>query len=173
METTVKTPKQAIEEALVYEKRIRDLYKTAAAKADDATAKKVYGALGDDEQRHVDYLEHRLEQLRNTGEFTVDDVPTAIPAPSTFERLVKQVEGELGREDRKDEKQMLSKALQVEVETSAFYRRMTEQMSGKTANMFAKFLKIEDAHIVAVQAELDFLSDNGFWFDFQEFDMEY
>lgn len=173
METPVETSTRAIEEALGYEKRIRDLYRAASAKAEDATAKKVYGALGDDEQRHVDYLEHRLEQLRNTGEFTVDDLPTSIPAPSAFKRLVKKVEGELGREDRKDEKQMLSKALQVEVETSAFYRRMTEQMSGAMAEMFAKFLKIEDAHIAAVQAELDYLSDNGFWFDFQEFDMEY
>lgn len=173
MKAPAETSVQAIEEALVYEKRIRDLYREAAVKAEDATARKVYGVLGDDEQRHVDYLEHRLEQLRNTGEFTVDDVPTSVPAPSAFKQLVKQVEGELGREDRKDEKQMLSKALQVEVETSAFYRRMAAQMSGDTADMFAKFLRIEDAHIAAVQAELDYLSDNGFWFDFQEFDMEH
>ena len=39
--------------------------------------------------------------------------------------------------------------------------------------MFARFLEIEDGHVAIVQAELDFISDNGFWFDFQEFDMEY
>ena len=79
----------------------------------------------------------------------------------------------MAREDRTDEKRMLSKALQVEVETSAFYRRMVAEMEGAAREMFARFLEIEDGHIAAVQAELDFISHNGFWFDFQEFDMEY
>jgi rubrerythrin len=76
-------------------------------------------------------------------------------------------------EDRRDEKRMLSKALQVEVETSAFYRDMVAQMEGDARVMFARFLEIEDGHIAAVQAELDYISHTGFWFDFQEFDMEY
>ena len=76
-------------------------------------------------------------------------------------------------EDRRDEKRMLSKALQVEVETSAFYRDMVAQMEGDARVMFARFLEIEDGNIAAVQAELDYISNTGFWFDFQEFDMEY
>jgi rubrerythrin len=68
---------------------------------------------------------------------------------------------------------MLSKALQVEVETSAFYRKLVQEMEGDARTMFARFLEIEDGHIAVVQAELDYISQTGFWFDFQEFDMEY
>ena len=31
---------------------------------------------------------------------------------------------------------------------------------------------IEDGHIDAVQAELDYLNSTGYWFDWKEFDME-
>ncbi|MFZ7128522.1 MAG: ferritin family protein [Desulfobacterales bacterium] len=173
MNPTPMTPEQAVEEAIGYEQRIRDLYREAADKAVDPTGRKVFGMLADDEQRHVEYLEHRLGQLRSNAELTLDEVPTAIPDSKFFQRLEGRIEKELDREDRNDEKQMLSKALQVEIETSEFYRRMAEQMTGDVADMFERFLKIEDGHIVAVQAELDYLSGTGFWFDFQEFDMEH
>ena len=67
---------------------------------------------------------------------------------------------------------MLSKALKVEVETSNFYQKMVDEMPGEGRQMFARFLEIEDAHINAVQAELDYISKTGYWFDFKEFDME-
>lgn len=167
------TTEQALQEAIGYEKRIRDLYREAADRAEDPVAKKVYGALGDDEQGHVTYLEHQLKQVRTSGVLTVGEVPTAIPERAAFKRLTAKVETELEREDRKDEKQMLSKALQVEVETSAFYRRMAEQTTGPLSEMFERFLEIEDGHIAAVEAELEYLKHSGFWFDFKEFDMEH
>ena len=59
------------------------------------------------------------------------------------------------------------------LEPEEIYRRMVAEMEGAARDMFARFLEIEDGHIVAVQAELDYISQTGFWFDFQEFDMEY
>jgi len=38
--------------------------------------------------------------------------------------------------------------------------------------MFARFLEIEENHIAAVQFELDYLTQSGYWFDFKEYDME-
>ncbi|MGD8250682.1 MAG: ferritin family protein [Desulfobacterales bacterium] len=172
MEKTDISPEQAIREALVYEKRIRDMYKEAAAKTQDPTAIKLFGALAKDEQGHVDYLEHRLTQLETEGQVTVDTVPSVL-SPKAFDRMVEKVEGRLDRDDRKDEKQMLSNALHAEVETSAFYRQMVERMTGPLQDMFSRFMEIEDGHVTMVQAELDYLSNTGFWFDFQEFDMEH
>ena len=67
---------------------------------------------------------------------------------------------------------MLSKALDVEVETSSFYRRLVAELSGEGQKMFARFLEIEDSHIAIVQAQLDYVAQSGYWFDFKEFDME-
>jgi rubrerythrin len=72
-----------------------------------------------------------------------------------------------------DERQVLDVALNLERETSDYYRRLVCQLQGAAQQMFAGFLEIEEGHVAVVQAEIDFLSDNGFWFDFTEFNQEY
>ncbi|MGD9006323.1 MAG: hypothetical protein PVG41_00315 [Desulfobacteraceae bacterium] len=49
---------------------------------------------------------------------------------------------------------------------------MTSELPGNIKEMFARFLEIEDAHVEAVKAELDYVMRTGYWFDFKEFDME-
>ena len=67
---------------------------------------------------------------------------------------------------------MMSKALTVEVETSNFYKKMVSEMSEEGQQLFSQFMVIENGHIAAVQAELDFINSSGYWFDSKEFDME-
>jgi rubrerythrin len=67
---------------------------------------------------------------------------------------------------------MLSKALKLEIETSDFYRQMVAQLPAEGQNLFSRFLEIESNHIDAVQFELDHYGRSGYWFDFEEFDME-
>jgi len=167
------TLEKAITEAIAYESRIRDLYREAVDKTQDPKGQKVFQTLADDEQRHIDYLEAKRTQWYEEGRITVESLMSPIPAPEVLAADLEELQQTLDREDRRDEKRMLSKALQVEVETSAFYRRMVEQMEGDARAMFARFLEIEDGHIAAVQAELDYISHTGFWFDLQEFDMEH
>ncbi len=164
---------EAISEAIAYETRIRDLYREAADQTTDDKGVQVFNTLAADEQRHIDYLEHKRRQWRQEGVLTVAPLESLVPPADRFQNEIGALQSEMAREDRTDEKRMLSKALQVEVETSAFYRRMVAEMEGAAREMFARFLEIEDGHVAAVQAELDFISHNGFWFDFQEFDMEY
>ena len=164
---------EAISEAIAYETRIRDLYREAADQTNDDKGVQVFNTLAADEQRHIDYLEHKRRQWRQEGALTVAPLDSLVPPAERFQTEITDLQSQMAREDRTDEKRMLSKALQVEVETSAFYRRMVAEMEGAAREMFARFLEIEDGHIAAVQAELDFISHNGFWFDFQEFDMEY
>jgi rubrerythrin len=69
-------------------------------------------------------------------------------------------------------KVILSRALQAEIETSNFYEKMVNEMTDEGQKMFSRFLEIEENHIAAVQAELDYITHTGYWFDFKEFDME-
>ena len=166
------TLEEAIRTALDYERKIRDIYFDAAEKAEDPTGRRVFKNLGQDEQRHVDYLESRLVQWEKTGAIDLDELEAAVP---DMKRLLSETEGvaaEMAREDRKDEKQMLSKALQAELETSDFYRRMVDTLDEDGRRLFSRFLAIEQGHIEAVQAELDYLSRTGYWLGFKEFDME-
>lgn len=166
------TLEEAIRAAITYETRIRDLYREAAEKTTDPAGKRIYSALGDDEENHVAYLEHRLRQWKESGRITVERLASVMPPQEAFEREVGKVADRMSGENRKDEKQMLSRALAAEVETSAFYRKLVGEMSDESRQMFAGFLAIEEGHIAVVQAELDYLSHTGYWLDFKEFDME-
>jgi rubrerythrin len=167
------SPEEAIQTAIQYEIRIRDLYGQAVKDTRDPAGRRVFGALAADEQRHVDYLEHKLKQWREQGRIDLERLDSPMPPAEAIDRSMESLGARMAREDRSDEKRMLSKALQVEVETSRFYERMVAEMPAGARALFARFMEIENGHIAVVQAELDHLSHNGYWFDFQEFDMEY
>jgi rubrerythrin len=166
------TLEDAIKTAIEYEIKIRDVYKEAAENAIDPVGKRVFKLLRDDEQHHVDYLNHKLGQWQKTGRISVEKLRGKIPSRDVLAEEVDKLQTTMAQDDRKMEKQMLSKALQVEIETSNFYKQMVDQMSDEGQQMFAHFLEIENDHIILVQAELDYLSKSGFWFDSKEFDME-
>ena len=166
------TLEEAIQKAIAYELKIRDIYRQAAEAAPDPVGRRIFSALENDENNHVAYLRDRLRQWRETGRLAVKELKSAIPPQETIEREMGKIKTRMSREDRKNEKQMLSKALAVEVETSDFYRKMVGEMSQEGRRMFGRFLEIEEGHIAMVQAELDYLSHTGYWLDFKEFGME-
>ncbi len=163
---------EAIVTAIAYEEKIRDVYREAAGAVADPVGRGILTALGDDEQRHVDYLHERLGRWRRNGRLELEKLESAVPSRKVIEEEAERHAQTLPDDARGDEKQVLSRALQVEVETSDFYRRMVDEMPGEAGELFAGFLEIEDRHIAAVQAELDYYSRTGYWFGIKEFDME-
>ena len=166
------TLEEAIKTAIAYETKIAILYQEAHQLVSDPVGKSVFQALATDEQNHVAYLKDRLEQWQKTGQLSPGKLETTMPEKKVVSRGVEKLSSRMTREDRNDEKQMLSKALAVEIETSNFYEQMVAVMQAEGRKMFARFLEIESGHIAIVQAELDYISHTGYWFDFKEFDME-
>jgi rubrerythrin len=164
---------EAIKMAISYEEKIRDLYAAALENIRDQAGRNLLQALKDDEQHHVDYLKSRLNLWQQTGELIIEELRSTIPSPESISREVNKLKDTMPKEDRGDEKQILSRALQVEVETSKFYQEMVDTLADEGRQLFKPFLAIEKGHIAIVQAELDYLSHTGYWFDFQEFDLEY
>jgi len=163
---------EAIKTALDYESRIRDLYRDGAASVPDAKGKRIFRELAADEQRHIDYLNYKLDQWRQTGSITDEALESTIPPRDMIRSEAEKLRQQIQRDHRGLKEQMLSKALQVEKETSEFYRRMVETLPAEGRRMFARFLEIENNHIETVQFELDHLGSTGRWFGFEEFDME-
>lgn len=162
----------AITSALAFENRIRDLYLEAVAGTDDAAGKKIFQALADDEQRHVDYLESRLDEWQRQGQVTVATLESTIPDRAAIRKEAAALQKTINQDTRGLKQQMLSRALEMELETSRFYKQLVEKVSGAHREMFARFLEIEDNHVEAVQFELDHVGSTGFWYGFEEFDME-
>lgn len=163
---------EAIVLAIGYEEKLRDVYREAADTVSDPLGKSILNALGEDEQAHADYLKSKLESWRKTGKLDIAALDSVIPQREVIEEQATRHSHALPRDARGDEKQVLSRALRIEVETSRFYKKMVAEMPGEVGGLFAEFLKIEDRHIAAVQAELDYYSKTGYWFGIKEFDME-
>jgi len=166
------TNEEAIKTAIEFEKRVTAVYEKAAAATADEAGRKVFGALAEEEQGHVDYLEHKLVQLADTGAFTAEPLETVVPSGSKIEEGIGRMEKQVAQGDRSEELDFLSQALEAEEETSAFYERMVAELDPAGGELFAHFLEIEQGHKAIVQAEIDALTGMGFWFDFQEFNME-
>jgi rubrerythrin len=163
---------EAIKSALVFEHRIRDLYTEAAANTDDIAGKKIFQDLADDEQNHVAYLENRLNEWKKTGAVSPERLESIIPDKDVIRQAAASLKSKIKEETRGLKQQMLSRALEMEIETSRFYEQLVQQVAKDHQAMFSRFLEIENNHIEAVQFELDHLTHTGFWYGFEEFDME-
>lgn len=162
---------KAIVTALDYEVRIRDLYQQLADTAQNSDGQTLFAALQEDEQRHVDYLTHLLDQWHHHGKVEESELATTIPSKKAIEGSLQKLKPVIDRDDHKMEQQMLSKALEMEVSTSRFYQQLITDIDEQYRPLFMRFLEIENTHIDLVQAQLDYITGTGYWFDLKEFDM--
>lgn len=159
--------------ALLYEKKIRDLYISADKIIDDERGKNIFKALADDEQSHVDFLEYSLDVLKAQGQIEITKLETSIPSKEQFQDQIEHMRTKIPEKLLGDVKRILNSALQLEIETSEFYQDAYEKTEGPIKEILKKFVEIERRHEEVVQIELDHASNSGFWFDFMETDMEH
>lgn len=168
------TIEEAIKTAIVYEKKVQATYAAAANRAEDATAKKVFLTLAEEEQGHVTYLESRLMEWRKEARLSDEKLRTVLPSTERIKVGVKRLRSQVAQRkgNHAGELDSLRQALAAEDETSAFYRRMVGELPEEGQTLFSRFLEIEDGHAAIVQAEMDSVNQSGFWFDIKEFDLE-
>ena len=163
---------EAIKTAIEFEAQVSDVYRHATENTSDPIGKRTFGVLANEEQRHLNYLKSRLHELQRTGGITAEELDTAMPSRQTIREGISRLETRMTQKDKGAELQMLGKALKVENDTTTFYRKMANELSAEGQKVFARFVEIEEGHLAIVQAEIDFLSRTGYWFDVKEFDME-
>jgi len=156
--------------ALTYEKKIRDLYLSAIDTIDDDRGKDLFKALADDEQSHVEFLEYSLARLTSAREIDLE-APASLLS-SAVDDDVSRMKAKIPEQLLGDIKRALNAALVLEVETSQFYKKACEESEGQVKEILKKFYEIEQRHVELVQIQLDYASENGYWFNFMETDME-
>lgn len=167
------TVEEAINTAIEYETRVRDVYAGAVERTTDPVGKRIFKVLAGEEQHHLEYLQAKLDQWKTTGKVTAEGLKTSIPSKEVIEAGVSRLQTHLSSQDRGvAELQILKRALEVESETGNFYKKMVRELAAEGRELFSRFVEIEEGHLAIVQAELDYASGTGFWFDFQEFDLE-
>ncbi len=166
------TIEEAIKTAIEYEKKVRDCYLNNLDDISDEMGRRVFKVLGDEEQGHIDFLESQLAGWEKTGKVSSSNLKSVVPSQEIIKKGVKQLDNKLRENKFETELEMLKKALVLEHETSDFYRKMFNEVDSNS-EFFKPFLEIEDGHTAIVQAEIDYLTNTGMFFDFQEFTMEH
>jgi rubrerythrin len=165
--------KEALTVAIDYEHKVRDHYRKGSEMILDARGKIVFDTLAREEQGHVDYLESRLAEWRKTGKITQPELPTILPSVEFIAEARKRFEKGYGKElPVQAEMDLLKVALDLEKQASAFYGELVTTLPPADRPLFGRFMEIEQAHVLIVQAEIDALAGHGHWFDFQEFRLE-
>lgn len=164
---------EALATAIEHEHRVRDHYRRASDAVLHPAGKKILTVLADEEQRHVEYLESRMDEWRKTGAITAPELPTALPGAEWIEkarrRLSRPPSPDLAV---KEGLELMKVALDLERSASAFYRQLVDTLGVEHRQLFARFLDIEAGHVGIVQAEIDALTGIGTWFDVMEFSLE-
>jgi rubrerythrin len=163
---------EAIQAAIQYETRIHELYLDSATRARDETGRKVLSVLAREEKLHLDHLERKLGQWQREGKVTPERLRSGLPPQEKIAESFGDAGAKLLGADQAAELGMLKRALQVEQETSGFYRKLVSELPPEGQALFEPFLEAEEAHLAIVQAEIDNLQGLGYWMDIQEFDLE-
>jgi rubrerythrin len=166
------TIEEAIKTAIQYEKRVVQVYEDATRTSLDETGKKIFAAFVKEEQQHVDYLESRLSEWKATGRVTAASLGTVVPSRERIDEGVRTLQSRVARKAPEAEMRLLKRALDVEVETSAFYARVVKELPPEGRPLFERFVEIEHGHQAIVQAEMNAVAGNGYWFDIPEISME-
>jgi rubrerythrin len=166
------TIEEAIKTAIQYEKRVVQVYDEAARSSQDDVGKKIFAAFVKEEEQHVAYLVSRLNEWQATGQVTAASLGTVIPSRERIEEGIRTLQSRVARKAPEAEMRLLKRALDIEVETSAFYGRVVRELPLEHRALFERFVEIEQGHQAIVQAEINAVAGNGYWFDIPEISME-
>jgi len=166
------TAEEALKTAIAFETKVRDVYLSAVEESNDETGKRVFRVLAKEEQGHLDYLLYRQKELAESGDINPEKVDRFVPSRKQLEAKAGSLKGSLESKVTDTEIKLLMKAIEVETQTYEFYKSVAGQMDGNVQKMFAQFMEIEEGHVAIVQAELDAVNGDGFFFGMEEFNME-
>lgn len=163
---------EAIKTAITYEEKVTDVYRKYADKFESEVGAKIFKTLGKEEEDHIAYLKAKQEELAKSGTISFDAMESVIPDKDALKENVKKLKKIAKQPNIDEEVKYFEKALEMEIETSNFYKDMVSQLPAEYRPMFERFVEIEEGHEAIVSAEIDTARGLGFWFDFQEFDLE-
>lgn len=170
---SVMTLEKALMTALDYETKVKEVYVNLVKAVTEEPGKKVFQKLAEEEQEHIDFLKKKLREWQDKGHLTREKIESAVPAKEKIRKGIEKISKTASKRRNDYEMELLRQAYEMEEQTSAFYRKMVDEMKDDGKELFSKFLEIEDSHIAVVRAEMDYITNTGYWYDFFEISMDH
>lgn len=162
---------EALKTAYEAEKEGLRAYLKYAKQTKVNTGKNMFVQLALDEVDHMELIENFMEKMMSGQPFEHVAIPKSRISkfmPNEKDLKLKA----LGKAELGDE-EALKLALSHEEKAMNFYKKEAEKATDpKVKNLFQKLAEVEKKHFDIIQAEIDFISQDGFWFDTQEFTVE-
>jgi len=163
--------KEAIKTAIQLEKDGRKFFEQAAEETENELGKKMFRKLADDEIRHLVTFEKMFKTLtdpKTWGQLLKEGQPR-----KRMPYFAEKAENRSPAEHGADELSALRQALEVERKAIDFFRGVaggTEDPEAK--RIFELIAEEEVSHYDLIQAQIDSVTNSGFWFDVGEFQMD-
>jgi rubrerythrin len=163
-------------DAMELERRGIAFYTKAAEITANPGGKRMFLTLAHDEEEHLKYLHEGLHSLVEDG--TLPSLPPHKAAPTgeapkrpdvfaSPKEATEEVKATAGDLDA------LKRGIQAEKDSIALYRQGAAAAQAAEAEEVLEALATwEEGHLTILQGEYDYITGTGFWFDFQEFDLD-
>ncbi len=152
--------------AIEAEKESLRTYLKLAWDTRDGSGKQMFIRLATDEFEHMRLLET----------WQTDEHREAAIEPSLIERLVPKLSDkslQIRGTEGQHQLSALNAALDLERSARAFYEEQERKApAGLLRTTFARLAEMEAAHYVLIQAEIDNIRQDGYWFGLREFSLE-
>ena len=140
----------ALIEAYLMEKGTRIFYLSAAAKAANPVARKMFAELSDWEEKHMDFIQYLYQSFEDDRDIkNFEDFRDRADAPVAESGIpVKELEAKIEKYDFDDDEGAMRIALQTEGKAYNLYRRLSEQAPDSNAKVvFKEMMEQELKHI--------------------------
>jgi rubrerythrin len=140
----------ALIEAYLMEKGTRIFYSSAAAKAANPAARKMFSELSDWEEKHMGFIQYLYQAFMDDRDIKhFEDFSDTTDAPVAESGIpVKELEAKIEKYDFDDDEAAMRIALQTEGKAYNLYRRLSEQAPDSNAKVvFREMMEQELKHI--------------------------
>jgi rubrerythrin len=162
---------EAIKTAIQLEKDGRKFFQQAAQETSNELGKKMFQKLAADEVRHLVTFEKMFKTLADPETWR-----ELLKSGSPRERMpffAEKVENRSPAEKGADEVSALRQALEVERKAIDFFKRVSQEAHDPEASRIFQLIAEEEvSHYDLIQAQIDSVTNSGFWFDVGEFQMD-
>ncbi len=163
--------REAIKTAIQLEKDGREFFEQAAEETKNELGKKMFHKLAGDEVRHLVTFEKMFKTL--TDPKTWKELLKGGAPRERMPYFAEQAENRSPAEKGAGEVSALRQALAVERKAIDFFRKVAEETGDPEAKRIFQLIAEEEvSHYDLIQAQIDSVTNAGFWFDVGDFKMD-
>jgi len=163
--------KEAIQTAIQLEKDGRQFFELAAEETKNELGKKMFQKLAADEIRHLVTFEKMFKTLADPK--TWKELMKSGPPRERMPFFAEKAENRSPAEKGAGEVSALRQALEVERRAIDFFKKVAEEARDPEASRIFELIAEEEvSHYDLIQAQIDSVTNSGFWFDVSEFAMD-